>query len=198
MTNIDLVYEKPDGILSEAPEYFQKMEKESPEPQEFKNWPLKSQFKQSFTHLTEKPKMMQPKSNKVNQVIDVYFISPRIMVRKWINNLEAIPFADSFNFDIKMTFEQEESENGVYRTKIKNEFRVNIIKPIRFLQGTVVKETENSLRDTYVTGPYRAAMIQKIIETKDLMKAIWDSQNQIQTSLVTTAKKENKSVRRLQ
>jgi len=32
MTNIDLVYEKPDGILSEAPEYFQKMEKESPEP----------------------------------------------------------------------------------------------------------------------------------------------------------------------
>jgi len=81
------------------------------------------------------------------------------MVRKWINNLEAIPFADSFNFDIKMTFEQEESENGVYRTKIKNEFRVNIIKPIRFLQGTVVKETENSLRDTYVTGPYRAAMI---------------------------------------
>ena len=32
--------------------------------------PLKIQYKQSFTHLTEKPKMMQPKSNKVNQVVE--------------------------------------------------------------------------------------------------------------------------------
>ncbi len=47
---------------------------------------------------------------------------------------------------------------GNYRTKVKAEFRVNILKPIRFLQGTVIKETEASLRDTYVTGPYRAAM----------------------------------------
>jgi hypothetical protein len=38
MTNIDIVYEKPGGILSEAPEYFQKTDKEVPEPSEFKNW----------------------------------------------------------------------------------------------------------------------------------------------------------------
>jgi hypothetical protein len=77
--------------------------------------------------------MMQPKSNKVNQVIDVFFISPRMIVRKTTNNLDQIPFADSFNFDVKFTFEQEESNTGVFKTKVKNEFRVNIIKPIRFI-----------------------------------------------------------------
>ena len=88
MTNIDFTYEKPDGILGEAPEYLIKSEIKCPEPSEFKNWPLKTQFKQSFTHLTEKPKMMQPKSNKVNQVIDIFFISPRMMIRKCTNNLD--------------------------------------------------------------------------------------------------------------
>ncbi len=166
MTNIDLTYEKPDGILNEAPEYLSKTEIKCPEPSEFKNWPLRSQYKQSFTHLTEKPKMMQPKSNKVNQIVDIYFISPRLMIRKCTNNLDQIPFADSFNFDTKFTFEQEETDAGSFRTKIKNEFRVNIIKPIRFIQGTVIKETENSLREVYATGPYRPAMFQKIMETK--------------------------------
>jgi hypothetical protein len=133
MTNIDFSLDKPNGILDEAPEYIAKTEIKCPEPSEFKNWPLKIQYKQSFTHLTEKPKMMQPKSNKVNQVIDVFFISPRMIVRKTTNNLDQIPFADSFNFDVKFTFEQEESNTGVFKTKIKNEFRVNIIKPIRFI-----------------------------------------------------------------
>lgn len=179
MTNIDFTYEKPDGILGEAPDFLTKTEIKCPEPSEFKDWPLKAQFKQSFTHLTEKPKMMQPKSNKVNQVIDLYFISPRMLIRQCKNNLDQIPFADSFNFDIKFTFEQEESDGGIFRTKVKNEFRVNIIKPIRFIQGTVVKETEASLRDTYVTGPYRAAMFQKILETRELMKNIFESQNRL-------------------
>jgi hypothetical protein len=88
MTNIDFSLEKPNGILEEAPEYLGKTEIKCPEPSEFKNWPLKIQYKQSFTHLTEKPKMMQPKSNKVNQVIDVFFISPRMIVRKTTNNLD--------------------------------------------------------------------------------------------------------------
>lgn len=139
--------------------------------------------------------MMQPKSNKVNQTIDIFFISPRMIIRKWANSLEGIPFSDSFNFDIKMTFEQEQSETGAYRTKVKHEFRVNIVKPIRFLQGTVVKETEASLRDTYVTGPYRTNMFQKILEAKVFMKNIWDSQNQIQTlNPSPIIKKEKKSV----
>jgi hypothetical protein len=57
MTNIDITFEKPDG-LTDAPDYFQKTEMDAPSPNDFKNWPLKTQYKQSFTHLTEKPKMM--------------------------------------------------------------------------------------------------------------------------------------------
>ena len=56
-----------------------------------------------------------------------------MIIRKTTNNLDQIPFADSFNFDVKFTFEQEESSTGVFKTKVKNEFRVNIIKPIRFI-----------------------------------------------------------------
>jgi hypothetical protein len=115
--------------------------------------------------------------------MDLFYVSPRMLIRKQTNNLEAIPFADSFNFDIKFTFEQEEpvASGGNYRTKVKAEFRVNILKPIRFLQGTVVRETEASLRDTYVTGPYRSAMFQKIIEAKEYMRNIW---NEKQLSIV--------------
>ncbi len=55
-------------------------------------------------------------------------------------------------------------------TRLKMESRVNIIKPIRFLQGTVVKETENSLKDCYSTGLYKEALTKKIIELRPYLK----------------------------
>jgi hypothetical protein len=55
--------------------------------------------------MTEKPKIMQPKTNKVNQVVDIFYISPRMLIRKATHNLEGIPFADSFNFNYKLTLE---------------------------------------------------------------------------------------------
>ncbi len=137
--------------------------------------------------------MMQPKSNGVNQVADIFFISPRMLIRQCKNNLEQIPFADSFNFDIKFTFEQEESNEGMFRTKVKHEYRVNIIKPIRFIQGTVVKETEASLRDAFVTGPYRAGMFQKILETRELMRNIFESQNRLLPAISAPKKAAKKS-----
>ena len=62
-----------------------------------------------MTHITEKPKMMQPKYNKTNLTVDTIYISPRLMVRRIQFGLEGVPFADSFNFDVKFTFEQDES-----------------------------------------------------------------------------------------
>lgn len=64
------------------------------------------------------------------------------------------------------------------RINLKSEFRVNIIKPIRFIQGTVVKETENSLRDCYGAGPYKDNLLKKLVELKEHMKARWQQQVQ--------------------
>lgn len=33
--------------------------------------------------------------------------------------------------------------------KVRSEFKINMIKTVRFLQGTLLKETEKSLRDVY-------------------------------------------------
>lgn len=62
-------------------------------------------------------------------------------------------------------------------TKFKMESRVNIIKPIRFLQGTVVKETENSLKDCYGSGLYKEALTKKILEIRPYLKQKWESSN---------------------
>lgn len=98
--------------------------------------------------------------------IDNFLVSPRKIIRKFTYKLEGVPYADSFNFDYLLTLEQLEggSPTAGFKTKIKSEFRVNIIKPIRLIQGTVVKETENSLRETYASGPFKENLFKKIIE----------------------------------
>jgi len=58
-----------------------------------------------LTHITEKPKFMQPKTNKCSQQVETFFVSPKLIIRKSSFTLEGIPFSDSFNFDYKLTFE---------------------------------------------------------------------------------------------
>ena len=106
-----------------------------------------------LTHLTEKPKFMQPKQNLCHITVDNYIISPRMIVRKATIANEGFPYADSFTIEYKMILTQIDNETSP-RTNLKAEFKVNIIKPIRFIQATVVKETENSLKDCYGKGPY--------------------------------------------
>jgi hypothetical protein len=170
LTNVECVYDKP-GIL-DAPSYFNISDEAVPLPGVFKSWPLSSRFTESMIHITEKPKMMQPKSNKTNLTVDTIYLSPRMIIRRTQFGLEGVPFSDSFNFESKFTFEQDEQRlsNGSFTTKIKIELKINIIKPIRFIQGTVVKETENSLRDTYCTGPYRDLLFSKILEAKEYLR----------------------------
>lgn len=120
--------------------------------------------------MTEKPKFLQPKQNKCEDKVDIYFVSPRTIIRNSKTTLDAIPFCDSFNFECKLTFSQIESPGPNFKTSIKSEFRVNIIKPIRFLQGTVVKETMLSLLDTYAQGPYKEHLFKNILELQDIMR----------------------------
>jgi hypothetical protein len=103
LTNVDGVFDKPS--IDDAPTYFSKTDEPAPEPSVFKNWNLSSRYKQSITHITEKPKMMQPKSNKTHIVVDTIYLSPRLIIRKISFGLEGVPFSDSFNFDAKFTYE---------------------------------------------------------------------------------------------
>lgn len=132
LTNIDVIFENPNGMTG-IPEYFEKTEEAAPAPVDFRNWPLSAQFKNRLTHVTEKPKFMQPKTNTCDQIVDTYFVSPRMIIRRALFKLDGIPFSDSFNFEYKITFEQLEGSGPDFRTKMKSEFRVNILKPIRFL-----------------------------------------------------------------
>ena len=117
--------------------------------------------------------------------IDNFLVSPRKLIRKFTYKLEGVPYADSFNFDYMITFEQLEggspSAEG-FKTKAKSEFRVNIIKPIRLIQGTVVKETENSLRETYAQGPFKENLFSKIIELQAHMKQKFEKESKIMSS----------------
>jgi hypothetical protein len=103
LTNVDCVYDKP-GIL-DAPSYFNNSDEAAPLPGVFKNWPLSSRFTETMIHITEKPKMMQPKSNKTNLTVDTIYLSPRMIIRRTQFGLEGVPFSDSFNFESKFTFE---------------------------------------------------------------------------------------------
>lgn len=138
-----------------VPDYFMKSEAVAPEPKDFKQWPLSTIFEYKLVHVTEKPKFMQPKSNNCTVTCEHYLISPRLLVRKATFNNEGFPYADSFNMDYKLTFEQYDDPSGNPKTHMKGEFKVNILKPIRFLQSTVIKETEASLKDVYSTSPYK-------------------------------------------
>lgn len=155
------------------PDYFSKCEVAAPNPSDFRSWPLNAQVKIDLLHLTEKPKFMQPKQNKCNIAIDNFIISPRMIVRRALIQNEGFPYADCFTIEYKLTLTQLDSNTPNPRTNLKSEFRVNIIKPIRFLQGTVVKETENSLRDCYGQGPYKEHLLKKLVDLKVHMKQRW-------------------------
>lgn len=60
LTNIDLRYNVKKVNF---PDYFSRTDITAPSPDEFKNWPLMSQYILDLTHVTEKPKFMQPKQN---------------------------------------------------------------------------------------------------------------------------------------
>ncbi len=62
------------------PDYFSKSEESC--PADFSKWNLCESYNLSIMHITEKPKFMQPKSNKSNVTIDNYFVSPRMIVKK--------------------------------------------------------------------------------------------------------------------
>lgn len=90
MSNKDINF-TPTAI-TDAPTYFSKSEEEAPLPESFKSWPLMSNFKQKMLHITEKPKMMQPKQNITNQSVDVIYVSPRMIIRRALFTLDGVPF----------------------------------------------------------------------------------------------------------
>ena len=59
LTNIDLSFSEKELKL---PEYFSRTE--APVPEDFSDWSLSESYNLSIIHVTEKPKFMQPKSNK--------------------------------------------------------------------------------------------------------------------------------------
>lgn len=123
--------------------------------------------------MTEKPKFMQPKTNKCIITNDIYFVSPRTIIRRGFVANEGFPYADCFTIEFKLTLAQSGEGPESLKTKVKLESRVNIIKPIRFLQATVVKETENSLREAYAQGLFKEAMLRKVCELKPYLKQRW-------------------------
>ena len=55
-----------------------------------------------------------------------------MIIRKAIITNEGFPYADSFAIDYLLTLTQKD-DGGELKTHMKGEFRVNILKPIRFL-----------------------------------------------------------------
>ena len=53
--------------------------------------------------------------------------------------------------------------------------RVTILKPIRFIQGTVVKESESSIKEVY-SGPYKDQLFSKLVELKEQYRQRWETQ----------------------
>ena len=84
---------------------------------------------------------------------------------------------------------------------MSGEFRVNIIKPIRFLEGTVKKETENTLKEVYSYEKYLAKVEVDILKLKDMMKARFGTVVTLSTSVSpkpyksTPEKKISKQIR---
>lgn len=125
-------------------------------------------------HLTEKPKFMQPKTNKCNNFVENFIVSPRKIIRKALISNEGFPYADCFNMDYKLTLEQyDDAATGRPKTHMKAEFRVNMLKTVRFLQSTIIKETEASLKDAY-GYKYKDDLIAKILELKSAHKELWE------------------------
>lgn len=75
---------------------------------------------------------MQPKQNKCVTTVDNFLVSPRMIIRRALLANEGFPYADCFTIEYKMTLTQSNA-NEPFKTHVKTEFRVNIIKPIRFI-----------------------------------------------------------------
>eukprot|EP00347_Sterkiella_histriomuscorum_P017285 403349970 len=157
LTNIDMVFNPTDQI--NTPQYFKlNGGYEVKDNLEFKEWPLVQKYDYKFIHVTENPKFMQPKQNKANEYCENYFISPRMVIRKVLLQNEGFTFADCFNIEWKVVFEDvthTQPNKSIPTVKVRSEFKINMIKPVRFLQGTLLKETEKSLRDAYGVVYYK-------------------------------------------
>jgi hypothetical protein len=55
-----------------------------------------------------------------------------------------------------------EGSDGHPQTQFKGDFRINILKPIRFLQGIVVKESEKQVRESYGDSNFVRPLKEKI------------------------------------
>ena len=88
-------------------------------------------------------------------------MSPRKIIRHGLIESWGFPYADCFNIENKLTLEQSNSEP--FKTTFKFEYRLNIIKPIRFIQSFLVKETEKQLRDG-IEGKYKETLEKMMVE----------------------------------
>jgi hypothetical protein len=131
LSNKDLKFSQPKGF--KMPSYFSDLFEAAPEADTFKEWPLSSTFKLVLTHVEPNPKMMQPKEIVSDEDITVYYISPRMIIRRANILSSGFPYCDHFTIENKWTFTQIEGENGRPKTHFKGEFRYNQIKPIRFI-----------------------------------------------------------------
>ncbi|CDW84713.1 UNKNOWN [Stylonychia lemnae] len=193
LTNIDLNFSP--NVYTEIPEYFKDHNYDVSDQQEFQNWPLKVEYQFSITHLTENPKFMQPKSNKGVMSVVHYFISPRYVIRKAILQNEGFTFADCFNIEWLLQFKETEGSSDKISnvTNVESRFRVNMLKPVRFLQGTLIKETEKSLKDSY-GDQYLKVLKEKLI----IVNQSWEKQKiqqiesqKLSRSLISTAPSNN-------
>ncbi len=101
-TNVNLVFDPPQG--PQFPAFFADPMEPAPSPQEFKQWPLKASYNLKKLHITANPKMMQPKQNDCQETVDVFFVSPRQIIRKVLIQSSGFPYADCFNMEYKTIF----------------------------------------------------------------------------------------------
>lgn len=145
LCNKDIEY---DNIENRLPNYYNNPEEDVPSPGEFRQWPLKISNDLKMVHVPPNPKMMQPKSNKVEETVNVFFVSPRMIIRNGKYWGKEFTYADTFFTENKITI-MEFVDNGQLKIRFKNEFRINIIKKVMLIGGIIVSETEGQLRHMY-------------------------------------------------
>jgi hypothetical protein len=131
LTNKDMTFDPSGGI--ELPEYFNDPYMPAPSPSEFKNWPIVSTFILDKTHVTPNPGVMQPKENHADEKWEIFFVSPRMVIRNFTIRNKGFPYAECFTIENKVIMTQIDNADGSFSTNIKGDFRINIIKPIRFI-----------------------------------------------------------------
>mmetsp|Transcript_10336 Transcript_10336/g.10338 ORF Transcript_10336/g.10338 Transcript_10336/m.10338 type:complete len:126 (+) Transcript_10336:3380-3757(+) len=109
---------------------------------------------------------MQPKQNDSEEQNDIYFVSPRLVIKRALITSFGFQYADCFTLEALSTFTQVQSGEAGGKTSFKLAFRINLIKPIRLIQGMVVKETEKSIRSNY-EGTFITEIKKKLKELQD-------------------------------